>query len=49
MIKNVIYINKNRMMVPFDKELQMQMPNENMGEPPAKPQGDFRPEMSNNI
>ena len=36
-------INKieNDMMKPLENNGQMQRPNENMGEPPEKPQGDF--------
>ena len=40
-------INQNERM-PFEKNGQMERPNGNMGEPPEKPQGDFRPTMQNN-
>ena len=40
-------INPNERM-PFENKGQMQRPNGEMGEPPAKPDGDFRPQMSNN-
>lgn len=40
-------INPNERM-PMNQNEQMQMPNENMGEPPAKPQGDFQSNMQRN-
>ena len=40
--------NQNEMMKQFENNGQMQRPNGNMGEPPEKPQGDFRPTMQNN-
>ena len=40
--------NQNEMMKPFENNGQMQRPNENMGEPPEKPQGDFQLTMPNN-
>lgn len=37
-------------MMPMEENGQMQRPEGEIGEPPAKPEGDFRPEMpSNNI
>jgi len=41
-------INNEQMMMPFNKDGQMQRPEWNMGEPPEKTQGDFRPTMQNN-
>ena len=36
--------------MPFENNGQMQPPGRNMGEPPEKPQGDFRPQSkSSNI
>ena len=40
--------NQNEMMKKIENNGQMQRPNGNMGEPPEKPQGDFRPTMQNN-
>ena len=41
-------INKNQNeKLPFDNKGQMERPGGNMGEPPEKPQGDFRPQMQN--
>ena len=40
--------NQNEMMKTFENNGQMQRPNGNMGEPPEKPQGDFRTTMQNN-
>ena len=40
--------NQNEMMKQFENNGQMQRTNGNMGEPPERPQGDFRPTMSNN-
>ena len=40
--------NQNEMMKQFENNGQMQRQNGNMGEPPEKPQGDFRPTMQNN-
>ena len=40
--------NQNEMMKQFKNNGQMQRPNGNMGEPPEKTQGDFRPTMQNN-
>ena len=34
--------------MPFENNGQMQRPNINIGEPPQKPEGDFRPTMKNN-
>ena len=45
-------INKNINLngrMPFENNGQMELPNGEMGEPPAKPEGDFRPQMNNNI
>ena len=45
-------INKNINLngkMPFENNRQMEPPGGNMGEPPAKPDGDFRPQMKNNI
>ncbi|MBQ2835797.1 MAG: hypothetical protein IJE68_03060 [Clostridia bacterium] len=44
-------INKNmnpNERMPIEQNGQMQRPDGNMGEPPAKPDGDFRPQMQNN-
>ena len=44
-------INKNmnpNERMPMNQNGQMQMPNGEMGEPPAKPQEDFQPNMQNN-
>lgn len=42
-------INKNQNeKMTFDNKGQMERPGGNMGEPPEKPQGDFRPTMQNN-
>ena len=40
--------NQNEIMKPFENNGQMEPPNGNMGEPPEKPQEDFRPTMQNN-
>ena len=40
--------NQNEMMKKIENNGQMQRPNGIMGEPPEKPQGDFRPTMQNN-
>ena len=40
--------NPNEMMMPMEGNGQMQKPEGDMGEPPAKPEGDFRPTMPNN-
>ena len=40
--------NQNEMMKQFENNGEMQRTNGNMGEPPEKPQGDFRPTMQNN-
>ena len=40
--------NQNEMMKTFENNGQMQRPNGNMGEPPAKPEGDFQERMQNN-
>ncbi len=40
-------INPNEKM-PFENNGQMQRPEGWMGEPPAKPEGDFRQQMQNN-
>ena len=45
--KNVnVNPNPNQGM-PFENNGQMERPNGDMGEPPAKPEGDFRPQISN--
>ena len=44
-------INKNisqNERIPMNNNGQMQHPNEDMGEPPAKPEGDFQERMQNN-
>ena len=41
-------LNKNQMNIQFENNGQMQRPGGNMGEPPEKPQGDFRSTMPNN-
>ena len=40
--------NQNEMTKPFQNNGQMQRPNGEVGEPPAKPDEDFRPQMPNN-
>lgn len=40
-------INPNERM-PFENKEQMQRPEGQMSEPPAKPEGDFQPTMPNN-
>jgi len=40
--------NQNEMMKPVENNGQMQRPNGGMGEPPAKPEGDFQERMQNN-
>ena len=41
--------NQNQMVNPFEENGQMQRPNGDMGEPPAKPEGDFRSQINNNM
>ena len=40
--------NQNEMIKQFENNRQMQRPSGNMGEPPEKLQGDFRPTMQRN-
>ena len=40
--------NSNEIMMPMDGDGQMQRPDGNMGEPPAKPDGDFQKERQRN-
>ena len=40
--------NQNDMMKQFENNGQMQRTGGNQGEPPEKPQGDFKPTMQNN-
>ena len=42
--KNIKLYEKN----PFENNGQMQRPEGEMGEPPAKPEGDFKAQMQNN-
>ena len=39
---------KQNGIMPMNQDGQMQPPNDNMGEPPTKPQGDFQGKMQNN-
>ena len=41
--------NQSEMMKSFENNGRMQRPNGNMGEPPTKPEGDFRQKIHNNI
>ena len=41
--------NQNQMVNPFEENGQMQRPNGDMGEPPSKPEGDFRSQINNNM